>query len=152
MASANFCSTTFWDLDLLTDPHRPDFTDCFHSTLLIYAPCLFLWLFIPYYFITAKSIIVSGGEGRVRKKSFSLLFCLKCLGLVSLGAVVLIGLVRAIVVPWEEQKGYARVRLVTPILVLATLIYEGGCLWIHWRCGHIRYVQIRYLKVNNNNI
>ena len=28
-----------------------DFSKCFHSTVLIYLPCGYLWLFLPFYYL-----------------------------------------------------------------------------------------------------
>ncbi|GFS47673.1 multidrug resistance-associated protein 1 [Trichonephila inaurata madagascariensis] len=42
-----FCKSPFWDEQLLWNSTNPDFTPCFEKTLLVWSPCLFLWLFGP---------------------------------------------------------------------------------------------------------
>ena len=42
-----FCSDPLWDLNLTWYTDEPDFTHCFHSTVLVYLPCAFLWLGLP---------------------------------------------------------------------------------------------------------
>ena len=43
-----FCTDPLWDLNLTWYTEQPDFTKCFHSTVLVYVPCLFLWLLMPF--------------------------------------------------------------------------------------------------------
>ncbi|GAV06013.1 hypothetical protein RvY_16055 [Ramazzottius varieornatus] len=43
-----FCRDNFWDSGVTWDtPDLPDFTTCFQSTVLIWVPCIFLWIFLP---------------------------------------------------------------------------------------------------------
>uniref|UniRef100_A0AAR2JQY6 ABC transmembrane type-1 domain-containing protein n=1 Tax=Pygocentrus nattereri TaxID=42514 RepID=A0AAR2JQY6_PYGNA len=35
--------------------HNPDLTRCFQNTLLVWIPCVYLWLFAPFYFFYLKS-------------------------------------------------------------------------------------------------
>ncbi|GIX88296.1 multidrug resistance-associated protein 1 [Caerostris darwini] len=42
-----FCNSSFWDEQLLWNSTNPDLTPCFEKTVLIWVPCLFLWLFGP---------------------------------------------------------------------------------------------------------
>ncbi|TRY79300.1 hypothetical protein TCAL_05131 [Tigriopus californicus] len=44
-----FCHERFWDFNLTTHDVRPDFTPCFHHTVLVYIPCAFFWLFVRFY-------------------------------------------------------------------------------------------------------
>ena len=46
--SNQFCTDPLWDLNLTWYTDEPDFTKCFHSTVLVYVPCLFLWLLMPF--------------------------------------------------------------------------------------------------------
>jgi len=41
----SFCSGELWDNNITWYALNPDFTPCFHKTVLIYVPCGFLWLF-----------------------------------------------------------------------------------------------------------
>ncbi|CAK9830188.1 Multidrug resistance-associated protein 1 [Anthophora retusa] len=52
-----FCGTKFWDKDLMWNTDDPDVTECFQKTVLVWAPCVFLWLFCGieiYYFVNSK--------------------------------------------------------------------------------------------------
>ncbi|CAG9797144.1 unnamed protein product [Chironomus riparius] len=40
-----FCGSPFWDAELTWSETNPDFTFCFKQTVLIWVPCLYLWLF-----------------------------------------------------------------------------------------------------------
>ena len=44
----DFCRTPLWDTDLTWNTESPDFTPCFHKTVLVYAPALFILLFSPF--------------------------------------------------------------------------------------------------------
>ena len=39
-----FCSSPLWDVNLTWYNDNPDFTPCFHDTVLVYAPAVLLWL------------------------------------------------------------------------------------------------------------
>ena len=43
-----FCAGPLWDLNLTWYTTEPDFTPCFHKTILVYIPCAFLWIFAFY--------------------------------------------------------------------------------------------------------
>ena len=44
----SFCSSPFWDLDLTWNTTNPDFTPCFHQTVLTYIPALVILLGLPF--------------------------------------------------------------------------------------------------------
>ena len=44
----SICGSTFWNQTLSWQAERPDLTPCFQETILIWVPCVFLWLFTPY--------------------------------------------------------------------------------------------------------
>ncbi|KAM9305127.1 multidrug resistance-associated protein 1 [Gastrophryne carolinensis] len=50
-----FCSydgtERFWDANLTWYTDNPDFTKCFQNTVLVWIPCIYLWLCFPLYFI-----------------------------------------------------------------------------------------------------
>ena len=43
-----FCNDPIWDLNATWYTDQPDFTKCFHSTILVYLPCIFLWINMPF--------------------------------------------------------------------------------------------------------
>ncbi|KAI5750865.1 hypothetical protein M8J77_001951 [Diaphorina citri] len=52
-----FCGTKFWDQNLTWNTNEPELTPCFESTVLVWTPCLFLWVFSPleaYYLVNSK--------------------------------------------------------------------------------------------------
>ena len=51
----DFCADPLWDLNLTWYTEEPDFTHCFHSTVLVYIPCALLWLGLPVKFYEWKS-------------------------------------------------------------------------------------------------
>ncbi|XP_037884216.1 multidrug resistance-associated protein 1 isoform X9 [Glossina fuscipes] len=51
-----FCGSTFWDANETWYTNNPDFTPCFEQTVLVWAPCSFLWLFsiFDFYYLKAS--------------------------------------------------------------------------------------------------
>ncbi|XP_011305034.1 multidrug resistance-associated protein 1 isoform X4 [Fopius arisanus] len=52
-----FCGSTFWDYNRAWNTTDPDLTPCFQNTVLVWAPCGFLWCFSfleAYYLINSK--------------------------------------------------------------------------------------------------
>ncbi|XP_030383704.1 multidrug resistance-associated protein 1 isoform X7 [Scaptodrosophila lebanonensis] len=51
-----FCGSDFWDADKTWWTTDPDFTPCFEKTVLVWAPCAFLWLFVLFdvYYLKAS--------------------------------------------------------------------------------------------------
>ena len=42
-----FCGGQFWDLDTTWYTNEPDFTPCFHRTIIAWVPCAVLLLLAP---------------------------------------------------------------------------------------------------------
>ncbi|KAJ8982897.1 hypothetical protein NQ317_004327 [Molorchus minor] len=70
-----FCGSEFWNINVTWNTDDPDFTKCFEKTVLVWAPCLFLWAFsclevyyilnskrwnIPWSWINVSKLIVTG--------------------------------------------------------------------------------------------
>ncbi|KAM7151629.1 multidrug resistance-associated protein 1 isoform 3-T3 [Macrochelys suwanniensis] len=55
MAIQGLCSAggsePFWDWNLTWHTHNPDFTKCFQNTILVWVPCIYLWVCFPIYFL-----------------------------------------------------------------------------------------------------
>ncbi|XP_065206733.1 multidrug resistance-associated protein 1-like isoform X2 [Planococcus citri] len=51
------CGSPFWDSNLTWYAENPDFTECFKKTALIWIPCIYLWICIPFefYFLTKSN-------------------------------------------------------------------------------------------------
>ena len=43
-----FCASAFWNSNLTWNSNDQDFSKCFHETILVYLPCLFLWISAPF--------------------------------------------------------------------------------------------------------
>ena len=46
--SASFCASDLWDLQLSWNTTNPDFTPCFHQSVLTYIPPVVLILALPF--------------------------------------------------------------------------------------------------------
>ncbi|XP_054614670.1 multidrug resistance-associated protein 1 [Dunckerocampus dactyliophorus] len=59
MGLDRFCSPDgsdhFWDWNRTWNTSNPDFTQCFQNTVLVWLPCLYLWLCAPIYLIYLRS-------------------------------------------------------------------------------------------------
>ncbi|XP_019740371.1 multidrug resistance-associated protein 1 isoform X1 [Hippocampus comes] len=59
MGLDRFCSPDgsdqFWDWDRSWNTTKPDFTQCFQNTVLVWLPCIYLWLCAPIYLIYLRS-------------------------------------------------------------------------------------------------
>ncbi|KAM4656295.1 multidrug resistance-associated protein 1 isoform 6-T8 [Amazona ochrocephala] len=55
MGFESFCSVDvyepFWDWNLTWHTENPDFTLCFQNTVLVWIPCIYLWVCFPVYFL-----------------------------------------------------------------------------------------------------
>ncbi|XP_027741235.1 multidrug resistance-associated protein 1 isoform X3 [Empidonax traillii] len=55
MGIESFCgadpSNPFWDWNLTWHTEDPDFTPCFQNTVLVWIPCVYLWVCFPVYFL-----------------------------------------------------------------------------------------------------
>ncbi|CAG0920359.1 unnamed protein product [Notodromas monacha] len=43
-----FCNSSFMDIDLSWNTQDPDLTPCFQKTVLVWVPCIWLWLLLPF--------------------------------------------------------------------------------------------------------
>ena len=46
--SEGFCDDPLWDINITWNTDNPDFTTCFHQTVLLYIPSAILILFYPF--------------------------------------------------------------------------------------------------------
>ncbi|XP_068002963.1 multidrug resistance-associated protein 1 isoform X2 [Melanerpes formicivorus] len=55
MGIESFCSVDayepFWDWNLTWHTENPDFTPCFQNTVLVWIPCIYLWVCFPVYYL-----------------------------------------------------------------------------------------------------
>ncbi|XP_039632406.1 multidrug resistance-associated protein 1 isoform X1 [Polypterus senegalus] len=59
MGLDEFCSLDgsdpFWDWNLTWNTSNPDLTQCFQNTVLVWIPCIYLWVCAPFYFLYLNS-------------------------------------------------------------------------------------------------
>ncbi|XP_060068351.1 multidrug resistance-associated protein 1-like [Ylistrum balloti] len=133
-----FCNGTFWDINETWNSSWPQFTECFQNTVLVWVPCGYVWLALPFYIWYLTSVI-----GQPLKCSWKHRIKLAI-------AVILI----AFLVYWivevvntlKPKEEYWRATLVGPIIHLATLcvvfvlmclerwkgLVTSGVLFIYW--------------------
>ncbi|XP_075035856.1 multidrug resistance-associated protein 1-like isoform X1 [Mixophyes fleayi] len=66
-----FCSydgsERFWDANLTWYTENPDFTKCFQNTVLVWIPCIYLWLCFPFYILYLQH----NDQGYIRMSHFN---------------------------------------------------------------------------------
>jgi hypothetical protein len=84
-----FCSGELWNQNLTWYTDSPDFTSCFHKTVLVYLPCAFLWLLSPFEvrfnFISSRQFSPWTFLNVTKLASSSLLALISILELIHLG-------------------------------------------------------------------
>uniref|UniRef100_A0A8D8XGU9 ABC-type glutathione-S-conjugate transporter n=2 Tax=Cacopsylla melanoneura TaxID=428564 RepID=A0A8D8XGU9_9HEMI len=111
-----FCGSKFWDQNLTWDTPNgtlPELTPCFESTVLVWTPCLFLWLFSPleaYYLINSKFRDIPWNLFNRSKLLFTSVLIL--ISLLDFGHAIIYG-------------GYT-VSYLTPLIKLLTFILLGA--------------------------
>ena len=51
VAMGAFCRDSFWNQTLIWNTTHPQLTHCFQDTVMIGVPCLFLWIFTPFWLL-----------------------------------------------------------------------------------------------------
>lgn len=66
-----FCSydgsERFWDANITWYTENPDFTKCFQNTVLVWIPCIYLWLCFPFYILYLQR----NDQGYIRMSHFN---------------------------------------------------------------------------------
>ncbi|XP_064621093.1 multidrug resistance-associated protein 1-like [Lineus longissimus] len=131
----------FWDDSLTINTTNPDLTTCFQSTVLVWVPCLFLWLCSPFYIVyLAGKPTIHGTAGHSKlnivKIVFSSLLTFTCAADLCLNI-------------YDHFSGYTTtpvVQFATPAILLVTMIlatvyisveymkgqHTSGVLFIFW--------------------
>ncbi|XP_060527505.1 multidrug resistance-associated protein 1-like [Cylas formicarius] len=76
------CGSPFWNSSLSWDTNDPDFTKCFEKTVLVWIPCVFLWIFSPlevYYIKNSKDRDIPWNWKNSLKFLATALLCANCL-------------------------------------------------------------------------
>ncbi|GAB1859186.1 Multidrug resistance-associated protein 1 isoform X7 [Camponotus japonicus] len=140
-----FCGSKFWDANLTWYTDDPDLTECFQKTILIWVPCIFLWVFSvmeAYYLINSKR----------RNVPYTWLFISKQVLTI---ALILLSVIEIILV-MQASEDYSVeyytpfIKIVTFILASILLTYNkkrgmrtSGLLFLFWfslvLCGCVQY-------------
>uniref|UniRef100_A0AAG5CWY7 ABC-type glutathione-S-conjugate transporter n=1 Tax=Anopheles atroparvus TaxID=41427 RepID=A0AAG5CWY7_ANOAO len=123
----DFCGSRFWDLNLTWYTDDPDLTPCFQQTVLVWAPCAFLWVFSMlelYYLRRSPNKDVPWSFWNVSK--------LTLIGLLIVLTVV--DLVKAITTDDFVGSGYP-VYYYTPAIKLATFTFAGVLVYLNKHYG-----------------
>uniref|UniRef100_A0A1B6EGY9 ABC-type glutathione-S-conjugate transporter n=1 Tax=Clastoptera arizonana TaxID=38151 RepID=A0A1B6EGY9_9HEMI len=78
-----FCGSKFWDANVTWNTENPDLTICFEKTILVWIPCVFLWVFSPlevYYILHSKYRDISWNLLNACKVFFNLVIIVHCIG------------------------------------------------------------------------
>ncbi|XP_016840834.1 multidrug resistance-associated protein 1 isoform X1 [Nasonia vitripennis] len=156
-----FCGSKFWDRNLSWYTDDPDLTECFQKTVLIWTPCIFLWVFSSfeaYYLLRSKR----------RNVPLTWLFVAKFLLTSALIVLTIVDLVTAIrdstfdfYPVYDVEYVTPCVKLLTFILALVLLYYNkkygmqtSGLLWMFWfalgLCGIVQYRSL--LRKSDNDM
>nr|AGI21024.1 ATP binding cassette family C protein [Azumapecten farreri] len=133
-----FCNGTFWDINETWNSSWPQFTECFQNTVLVWVPCGFVWLALPFYLWHLISV-----AGTPLKCSWK--HRIK-LAIVAILMAFLVYWIVEVAKDLESDGEYWRAKLVGPIIYLITLcvvflfmclerwkgFVTSGVLFIYW--------------------
>ncbi|XP_049538588.1 multidrug resistance-associated protein 1 isoform X12 [Anopheles darlingi] len=120
----DFCGSKFWDLNLTWYTDDPDLTPCFQQTVLVWAPCAFLWVFslLELYYLRRS-------PNKDIPWSFVNLSKLFLIGL--LIVLTIVDLANAI----STDGVSAPVFYYTPAIKIATFVFAGILVFLNKRYG-----------------
>ncbi|XP_068238012.1 multidrug resistance-associated protein 1-like isoform X2 [Palaemon carinicauda] len=113
---SDFCGSTFWDANITWHTENPDFTPCFERTVLVWIPCIFLWLLAPletHYLIKSVDRLIPWSWLNISKLAVSSV-------LVLIQFIEIFYAVHLINVG-EKVEGYL---YLTPIIILLSLVLQ----------------------------
>ncbi|XP_014219235.1 multidrug resistance-associated protein 1 isoform X2 [Copidosoma floridanum] len=144
-----FCGSKFWDANLSWYTDNPDLTECFQKTVLIWVPCIFLWIcssFEAYYLVNSKRKNIPLTWLFISK--YIITVALILLTVLDLGKTIRNWVLDNIV--YDVDFLTPCIKILTFILCLVLLIYNkkygmrtSGLLWMFWCllaiCGIVQY-------------
>ncbi|XP_065568544.1 multidrug resistance-associated protein 1-like isoform X2 [Artemia franciscana] len=77
-----YCGSPLWDANITWNTDNPDFTDCFQKTVLVWVPCIWLWLFSLlelYYIYSSKTRLIPWTALNIIKTVVNLLLITLCI-------------------------------------------------------------------------
>ncbi|XP_055548703.1 multidrug resistance-associated protein 1 isoform X7 [Wyeomyia smithii] len=116
----DFCGSVFWDYNLTWYTDNPDLTPCFQQTVLVWAPCAFLWLFfvIELYYLR---------NSRNRNVPWSVVNVSKIVVTSALLVLTLVDLIKAI----STEGPVAPVYFYTPVIKMATFVFVAALVYLN---------------------
>ncbi|OQV17373.1 Canalicular multispecific organic anion transporter 2 [Hypsibius exemplaris] len=118
-----FCPDTFWDPSVTWYTENPDFSMCFHQTVLTWLPCAVLWLMAPLQLYRLRN-----SKYRVKRwtwLSLTKIFFALCLVVLSLAEFSYVADV------WRKKSigGFSDADLIAPIIKAATYMLASWYLY-----------------------
>lgn len=116
-----FCGSPFWNASITWYTSNPDLTECFQKTVLVWTPCIFLWVFAPletYYILNSKFRNVPWNWLNVSKLFLTIVLMGLCIADFSYAL-------------WKngQEREVFSVDYYTPIIKLVTFILSAVLLW-----------------------
>lgn len=77
-----YCGSEFWNNSLTWDTDDPELTKCFEKTVLVWIPCIFLWIFSPLevcYIINSKRRDIPWSWLNISKLAITAVLCILAL-------------------------------------------------------------------------
>ncbi|KAK9886053.1 hypothetical protein WA026_014836 [Henosepilachna vigintioctopunctata] len=158
----NFCNSTFWNTTLTWNTSYPELTSCFERTVLVWIPCIYLWMFSGveiYYYI----------HSRKRKIYLNWLNTTKFFMVSSICSFIVVRAIWHIIDRYNSHLLIRNVDIVVPITELITYLLvmihmelnrrmgfrTSGILFIFWFfctfCGALKVYSV-ISKWNDNSI
>ncbi|XP_043498534.1 multidrug resistance-associated protein 1 isoform X8 [Polistes fuscatus] len=121
-----FCGSKFWDANLTWNTDDPDLTECFQKSVLIWVPCLFLWIFSAmevYYLLNSRR----------KNIPYTWLYISKQVLTAALIVLTVVDLGKAIYnIPYETVY---HVDYVTPVIKIVSFVLAGTLLFYNKKYG-----------------
>ncbi|XP_065205454.1 multidrug resistance-associated protein 1-like [Planococcus citri] len=119
-----FCGSPFWDEKTIWDTDDPDFTICFEKTVLVWIPCVFLWIFLPlevYFLRRSSAFDIPWNFYNVSK--LIVIFILATLALTDIANYVF------------NDYSYLPVNFYSPLIRFTTCVLFFGVTYANIKCG-----------------
>ncbi|XP_021917145.1 multidrug resistance-associated protein 1 isoform X2 [Zootermopsis nevadensis] len=144
-----FCNSTFWNSNETWYTENPELSPCFQNTVLVWIPCLFLWVFSPletYYILHSKTRNIPWNWLNITKLVLTVVLVI--LATADLGRSVHLS---------ANGESVSSADFYSPIIKIATFSFSGvlvvynrvrgmrtsGLLFLFWfllaLCGAVRY-------------
>lgn len=121
-----FCGSEFWNINKTWYSDDPEISTCFQQTVLIWTPCVFLWVLLPlelYYIKNSWNKNIPWGFLNISKLALT-------------AALVLLTVVDiAYALSTLEESKFFPVYLYTPVIKIASFVLSGVLLFLNKKYG-----------------